>query len=161
MLWLFRIPAVSLPGVWQFEFHSHAQNVRALHQSEAVLLWCATCSSKHGVYICSMYNVSCWTVCGSKEAVEVLKNSRIWRTKYRAIQRSKRAIPAFFLPMFTSSDSICHIYGSVWPEKLSLDLVLGSLRSAYMIMKGVLGGLYTVGEGDIIYRLKHWHSKLQ
>ena len=48
----------------------------------------------------SMDNASSWTVSGSKEAMEVLKNfkqfAKMWRMKYSAVQRSKRFYDAIY-----------------------------------------------------------------
>ena len=55
-----------------------------------------------------------------KEAMEVLKNFKIattLRTKYSAVQRSKRAISCVFSTEIHFFHAIRHVYRSVWPAR--------------------------------------------
>ena len=71
------------------EFHNHAQNVRALRQSEAQLP-----GGPHAPVNMAdrMENAGSWTVSGSREAMEVPKNFKDLRklSVRNIVQRSKR-----------------------------------------------------------------------
>ena len=78
----------------------------------------------------SMENVSSWTVSGSKEGMEVSKDSKdLLKCGIQNIVQYSAAndpFPAFFPPTFTSIHTICHVYRCGPPEKLSLALVAHS-----------------------------------
>ena len=103
------------------ESHSHAQNVRAQHQSEASV------NMAEG-----MENAGSRTVSGSKEAMAVPKNFKDLRKRfvrniaqYNAANVPRIPFPAgVFLPTFTSSILSAMFTGMCDPpEKLSLALM--------------------------------------
>ena len=65
-----------------------------------------------------MENVGSWNVSGSKEAMEVPKNSKdLQKHDIRDIvQYSKRSISCIFFNDIHFFHSICHVYRSVWPS---------------------------------------------
>ena len=108
------------------EFHSHTQNVQALHQSEAMLLWWAICSCKHGgQYGRSEYwrerNAGNGTFvvlyCAIFHKLNFHKSLKFFGTSIASLDPETVELPAFSIlsAMFTGA---CDP-----PEKLSLTLV--------------------------------------
>ena len=69
-----------------------------------------------------MANAGSWTISGSKEAMEVLKNFKdlqklVLRNIAQYLQRSQRSISCVFFPGIHFFHTIRYVYRSVWPTR--------------------------------------------